>query len=646
MTTLCHRSFNFDKYLYEEYLNASKRTNINSMSLIVPYNPMNDISLGLRGRNILTVTASFSLALFSLTLISTADSTYHANFYSHFSPYAWVFLSVLIISALLLILFGRSASPLRDWRSGVVLLFSGYAVLWEAPHLLNLRLWAPPLGDLLQHHGITKYIIETGSVYTDTIYPLLHILLAILSQITEVKPSGVGSAFTLITTLMFALSLAVLGGRFSSRLDVHTRRFILAVAATLVFGKLHHHIFPWFTSFQLIPLALFLLDMNWNQTRNRRAIQISVLLITVSITLYHPMTALVLLGVYLLYIVSRGAFEARSKADLTKLYSRVLSASWVLTIPLIHFIWYMDNDIMTRFLTTMSRALLGLQNSQGANRAARAAESGYTTVQLIWRFIILNYGPLLLFTGIGGAISILIVYRMSKKQSSYEEAVLASLFYGGLGLAITMLVGDFIANGPVRINQLTLLSSLLLFGIGYGIVRHSTPGTARRAATLGLIAAVLLVGAYAPITVYDEDRHVTENEFEGVDWTIEYRTLDRDVRANAMTHKQTVYLTGAQSEVKYFNWAFETSDSLPPHYGYKQNASAGETFSNDPYLVTKTRDYEWWTLEPENRKPHISYQTREDRARLTNDYTVNSIYSNGRFTVWRIYSINNSNTSS
>lgn len=595
------------------------------------------MSLDYRLRQFLIAIGSISLAAFSILLVTTADSTYNANFYSHFSPLTWTALAVLVISSLLMLSLSQSGNSTRDWRAALVLLFSGYAVLWEAPHILKLQFWAPPLGDLLQHYGITKYIIETGSVFPDTFYPLLHILLAMLSQITGVAPSSIGSGFTLTTTLMFALTIAALGGRLTSSFETDTRKFLLAVASTLVFGKLHHHIFPWFTSFQLIPLAVFLLDLSWGRVRNQRSIQVCLLLITISITLYHPMTAIVLLGVFLLYFLTRGVYEAHTKSDYARVYSQIVKTPLVLVIPLIHFIWYLNNDTMTRFLSVMFTALLsGLQSSQGSSRATRAADSGYTIAQLIWRYIILQYGPLLVFVGIGGVVTFVIFYRIYKNQSSYDEAILASMFYGGLLFAFLMLVGNFIANGPVRINQLTLMTSIILFGFGYGVVRQSTSVTTRRVATLVLVGLVLLVGTYTPLTIYNENRHVTEKEFHGSEWTLEYRTIDREVRSNAMTHKMTVYLSGAQTDVKSTNWAFKGTDTLPSHYGYKQNASMGEALSGDPYVVTKTRDFEWWKLEPDNRKPHISYQTRGDRFRLSNDHAANSIYSNGGFTVWRV----------
>jgi asparagine N-glycosylation enzyme membrane subunit Stt3 len=101
----------------------------------------------------LVVAAAVGLSTFCIAAILSAEKGYQFSFYQSFSRATWVGFVIAIFATKALILQAKRESWYADWRTALLLLFVIYAVFWELPHLIGLRFWAAPRGDLLHHYG-------------------------------------------------------------------------------------------------------------------------------------------------------------------------------------------------------------------------------------------------------------------------------------------------------------------------------------------------------------------------------------------------------------------------------------------------------------------------------------------------------------
>jgi hypothetical protein len=579
-----------------------------------------------RSQVLLGITA-VSLSLFCATSILTASDTYNPSFYNSFSPVTWVSFCTFLISGLASL---ATAQRTNDVLKLSVMIISGIALFWELPHLLNLPFWAPPLADMLMHYGSARFTIDTGGIWSGTIYPLVHVLLAQLSMVTKTPVYEIGSAFSLLVSITGITGLATV----ARRLFKHRQAGLVTAAAggTLVFGKFYHNVFPWFTSLMLVLIVVLLLLIQTDSSGVSPA-RIAAIVLIVSITMMHPMTALVLFGVGTVFLFS-STMLSNTKLQVN---SGTRFGAWLLVIPLIHYVWYFGQSGFSRKISTILLSVFG-PSVGAAGKVGEAGTSGFSLIQLIYRFVILKYGPVLLIVGAGSVIVLVVIYRFIHEETTDGEVTAAVLFGAGLILATALLAFNAIATGGLRINQVTIIASLLLIGVA--LTRFQTEQVIHiKYIRVLVIGAVILTAIIAPFTVYPETYHTTQQEFTGTDWFLDNRNIEMETSTEKTTHKIEVFLQHAQlrQEVTYRTWAFggPTGSSTPPHLGYDQADTVFKSVGPG-YLITKTAGVEWWTTQPSNRYDDIEHYDRQDLRKLDNDTTSNLIYSTNGYKIWWI----------
>lgn len=577
--------------------------------------------------------ATVGIAVFCLAAVLTAQDQYVSDFYRAFSPVTWGAFSVAVLASMLLIFQGRESDLRTDWRTGILLLFALYAVFWELPHLAGLRFWTSPVEDLLHHYGFAGFVVNYGQIPPKTAYPLVHVFLAEFNLVTGADLGAIGSAVSFGATVTIVLGIVCLSRRLFRTPQIGASAAFVAV--TLIYGKFYHHIFPWFISFALIPLILMLVHESQYSGSKLRSKQTGLLVLVLGVTLFHPMTALVVMGTGLLLVVAKVTWTWRQKG---RFLIQTEGTSWILSVPLIHFVWYFDRAGVERHITNIAVALTESTSAGGAT-VSRAASSSYTLTQLIWRYVVLQYGPLLLFCGVAGFVVVYIGYRWFRGKGREGTTVAGFLYIGGGFLAIMMYVGYFVASGAYRANQVTILGASLVLGWMISRLRQQNGSSLSLIGRAVLVLAILSVAVYSPFTIYAANHHIDEQEFTGTDWFLETRDLEDPVESVAMTHKPAIYLNDGvlRPGVTPRNWAFRAGDlNTDAHYGYDENSSVATTFAEDTYIITKTRDFQWWKLQPRNKYPYMNYQTRSDYQGLGSDPSANKVYANGGFSVWRV----------
>lgn len=583
------------------------------------------------------------LAVGSLSLAVTAvlphlavkSHTYATTLYAGFPRAFWVaFATTVGIGTWIAV----TANGHRFRSHGFVLVGSAYSVFFFLPHYLGLRFWAPPRGDLLAHFGDVSHILDTGHTAAQNIYPLLHVL---VSQV--VLATGVPMETLQALTGLLFFALLVLGVRSYARVLFRDRETALVVAATalpLVYAKYNHHLFPWMAGFALIPVTLFLVEYHRRQNpfapgASRRSLVGTVLLLEVAMVLYHPMSSVVF--VVMLLTMAASTRLASRRYDVASWTPRL---GWVLVPALVHTFWYTSFRSFVQFHVERLLSVVLTESPVGATRIDRAAGSGYTAVQLLIRFVVLDYGPLLIFLGTGLVVALFVTRRVLAGTPRRADVVVLGFFVLGLLLAVGLLSSSFLDN-PYRVNQVTILAATVL--VGYGIAERPFGGVERSKHLATVLAlGVVIAGVTAPFVVFGERYHVVETEFEGADWHLEYRNSTTDTRSMAMSHQLSVYLVGPSDAGRMGRqrWAFHWQNpeySVPSRLGYEGNGPGiGSVVTEPAYVVTKRRDVRLSELEPENRLAEVRYYTRSDVERLRDEPDVHRLYANGEFTIWRV----------
>lgn len=583
---------------------------------------------------VIGIIGPLGLSMFAVAAALLAPhQEYEFLFYNILPKSVWAIFIITLVSALMLLIQGTSGNH-QAWRNGVILLIGLYLVFWFLPTISGLRFWAAPRGDMLGHFGDVKTILSTGHNPDTNMYPGMHFLLSQMVAITHIRIGLTQPILSGAYYFTFVIGLYVLGRQLTNS---KAAKFVGVTAAPLVFTKYTHNLMPWFMSFALIPLFIHGVESDRTRRLSFRYRTIGVVLILgLGSVFIHPMSSILAAGLILLIwaVFSLMAFIQSS-------HFKRPSILFVGVFLIPHAIWYLTQPRFKNIFAAVVSAFV--EASVGAaSKAEVATEASYTTRQLLFRFIIFDYGPLLLYLIAAGLILAATFYLRFQRGEPITDtdALMVTIYASGLALAVLMLSINLVINNPYRMNQITLLSAILIIGIGlYRLLDSDSVDGFRIACGGGLILVVTAALVLSPFTVYDEEKHIIETEMAGADAHLQYRNPDIPTRAMVMSHHLSVFLEGKESSPIWTEWAFAVNSpqhQLPSHAGYDTNSSATALFKNHGYIITKTRDAEWIHNQPPNRRPSVRYLTSTDLAQLNGDKSAMRVYDNGGFITWQV----------
>lgn len=575
-----------------------------------------------------------SFLAFVAALVVAESTTYRTNVYAVLPGWGWVAFALALGVGGWLVYDAVRFGERRQLAYALVLVFLVLADFWFYAQFVGLPFWSPPRGDLLQHYGRAKAIVSTGDVDENNIYPPLHVLVAKLRLVTGVPYSSLGPLVSLTYYSLLVSGIALLVRRVT---DARTAGYVLFASLPIYLDKYAHHLMPWVAYYSLIPLLLLLgyLHGESPSRRIRRSAVLCVLLLATGMMAGHPMSFLVAVAVVTTVAVSAAVTDAWT--DRTTGYRRLpvdpfLLAPVVVAYPL----WYLSKVSFQRFLLVAVGSLVSPGLEGGAEFAVRAGTSGYTPVQLVRRYLIGRWGPLLLLLGLSAPIAVVLAYRFVRRATTSEEGVLLGVYLLGGLMGFAMLFANFIARGPTRINQVTVLAGVVMVGVAVWRVTEGPDSPIRRVVRPVLVLVVVVGLVTTPFAVYNENAHVTETEFEGAEHHLRYADWDRTTYSDTMAIVLSQYLLGFHRAPEHHSRVFGRDDhQLPKYLGYNDSRRFDESVPADSfYVVTKTRDVRWWHHEPANRRPHIRYYTASNLSEASGDPSIHRIYSNGNFSTW------------
>jgi len=318
----------------------------------------------------------------------------------------------------------------------------------------------------------------------------------------------------------------------------------------------------------------------------------------------HPVKAgILMLGFTIFYMTGEG-HQNSIISLLTPIFAGGVLYTWYLvTFPRFERPF---NAIAASFL--LSNQYSG---EVGSNVAARRVGliSGQSFSRVLELFMHI-YGPLFLYFGLASAAVVLFaVWWWRDAQRLPAEAI--ALFGAGGLFAVALLMFDINIESPHRVTNLLTIASIVLIALFLISARQRS----LHRTECVIVAVILLTAIGSAGTVHWTSAHLTEANFEGVEWSTAHQSASSEIYSPSVSREMIGYRYGIQMRP---DWEIQ--------FG-RQPAN----ISSAKYVITTPRDqteYFRWSRASWARHADINQGTfnKLNRSRDT-------IYVNGGYTV-------------
>lgn len=578
--------------------------------------------------------AVFSMSGVAVWLTLSRPATgYEVSIYAQYSPLFWVLLCGALIMAATSLFLSTYTNSYR-WKSLAIILAT-YSMFLAIPDIRGYALYGR-ISDLQQHIGWTKAVFETGEL---TIYPGFHFLMAILN-LFGVPFQNLRLIFAILPLSLWIVGIGLYTRRVTNSKTAAT--FAIFTAIPLALGEFHLQFQPAVKSFLVFPIAFVAIE-EYANTSDRSALGLSLVFIS-GFVLLHPIS-----GLLFATAVSVSAFASNVALNGQKYHEYPFLPAVAGSISIVMWLLYHG-----RGAKSISSVFIGALGSAGETAVKESASSSagngivnmvlsyigdvsLTTSQLAIRFFEL-YGVTVGFLLLAGFASLWagLDWIMNRNRHWPGLHMNTQFVVGGV-VAVAFLLLPLIVGSPVRVSRYVVLFGSILLGIWLWRTKSSNPGSHyREVAMVAIAVIVLLVLIPAGVmTSYEDNSHLTHSEEEGIQFVIEYHNSEKGVTTFLMDQRQVSYLAGST----YANrqWLFNRRaptkpKGFPDHLGYPEQR-VGDWIGSG-YLITKQVDTRFVEYYFDSQRDRLTYYTEDDQERIESDRTVNSVYTNGNFTVW------------
>jgi len=580
----------------------------------------------------LRVPEAIAIAGVVLLLIATAfvlttppATEYEISLYDSYPPFFWGCVIGSLFAGSLLIFTSVGNPNERSWVFGTLLMLATDALLLLMPLIRGYIMYGD--ADPLTHLGYVQDIVNTGNTGAN-IYPLAHLLVFATADATGLDTM----TLAMLTPVFF--SAVYFGGMIYLLFQVADSRrgFLLGLPFVLlpILGYSHLLFRPFDFSILLVPVVLYLFFKS--QRHPTPAIRAVLVLTLLSMLLYHPLTAVFVTGIFMLYYIAR--YIPRVKT----IYRSPTSAFGLSLAVIVS--WYSNfPGVILRF-DTIYRVLFGSESNDAPVQAyAQTAQEATPALLDIIRFITFRFGTeLILFTLGGGLFGIALLLSVKKRYALDTRTTVMGAVVGLFGaVGLVFLVLDLIVTQE-RPWQVAKIGAVLLLGPMFHICwrylgqrnQSLTPRSSKPVVTLTVLVLVVLstLTLYpSPLSGMTNDQ-VTAMEVEGSHWLTEHETGDKELYHFDIEYRRFHHAEHGVSEGLPFWELF-----LPPHFNYTTNQYFGQNYESGKYVMI-------------NRKGRIFYQetfpdypqrwkyTPQDFQRFNRDRTVDRPYDNGDLRIY------------
>lgn len=578
---------------------------------------------------------SFLMILINfIIIIKIGDVTgYEVSIYNAYPTFFWIFIILSIWFGIISIAFTYYHS--RSWIYGLLVVFISYSIVFFLPTIRGYLFFASTGYDLFAHLSWIQYILDSGYLKADLIYPTIHILSAILCLFGLDLDVKLINFINWLFWSLYILYFIILGKELtkSSRSSV----IFLFFASPIMFSFLNQAFLPYGFALFIIPLFMYLLHKRFGQ-RNRIEFAILTILFSFLIIFFHPLICFaIFLTLVAYYTYSRFAYN---KNDLME--SKSNAKTLILILLTSFLVWYMN---FNSFFNSVKKLYVGLFSPENLLIDQQTEIVSATNATFIDLIIILMkmVGPFILYITLGGFFSFIILKKIrNQKQNRIYSIYL--LFFTVSGLFAFFQVFQFsVIYEPVRVLAIPVVFVTILCALVFNdFLENKTSGTINKTIVLVVICTVCFSSILGLASIYDSPwkgiagSHMTIMESSGWNWYLAYNNNSYPLLSNMKSiYKYELYYS--QENSNFLTKSRLLGEQIPSHFGYKENNNFIDNFGyNKMYFITDEKMKYLYFAAFESEKGRYPKYTDHDFELLNQDRTVEKYYSNGEFIIWKV----------
>lgn len=569
---------------------------------------------------------AFLLAAVAVVVATPPANQYEISMYDAFPPYFWVFVVGAMLVGVLVIVASVKVPNDRSWAYGLGLVLLTNVLLLSLPLSRGYRMYGQ--ADPMSHLGFIHDISTSGGL-GGNIYTPAHLLALTLAEATGANEMTLAMVIpVLFSGVYFGGMFYLLVALFDSREQV---LFALPFAALPILRP--HLLFrPYDLSVMLVPFVLYLFFKS--QRYPYPSMRLTFVVGLVALVLYHPLTALFLVGIFGFYFVGR---------YVPRIGKQFVTPTHVVSLSVAVFLaWYSNYaSIIVRF-DRVYETLFGLGGEDspmdGYTATRQQVEPSFADLVQVGLF---RYGLAFALFALGFAFVVLALVHAVRGTYTVDShtfmlgGVLALFSVGGTAF----LVFDLIVPHD-RPFQLAKIAAAVLAGQLFYLLWTDVNWKETRAVASGfhtvLVAVLLVLVVLSVVTLFpsplstEVNDQVTEMEIEGNAWIAEHGTAAGTLVEFDQSHRRFHHAEHGVDDLLPF------STTRPPdHLGYDGHERLGESYPGDAYLSINRLGRLFY---PEVFPAYADdwRYAPEDFERLERDSTVDRVYDNGDYTQYLV----------
>ncbi|MDD4752957.1 MAG: hypothetical protein PHT78_06860 [Desulfitobacteriaceae bacterium] len=494
--------------------------------------------------------------------------------------------------------------------------------------------------DVATHIRYIKEIINNGYMPADLFYPITHIYICEIFQISNIKLINLHKFVPLFFGILFILFSYI----FAKSVLENTFKVVLATIISLSFLHSYYlNLTPNHLSILFFPLLLYVLfKLNLSKTIKWELISV---IIVILFPVFHPVSTislLVVIGTLWIpnFVASTESFTTRYVFTNIRLTLILLTIVWFIT-------WISSFGIWDYNIKMIYMLLLGNETSyfNGLIENAKYASSyGYNVTEQVFKIL-------------GGTLFCIFIsfitfpFIFNNRQKNTKINIIFSLYGPFFTLCLSTVIFYFFNFnfGPLRfIAYIDVLCIVFVSIFIFNIIQLAKNNSKYYSKFLLVSIILLLTGLfmhgalklYPSPYILENSYQTTHTQVEGMDWFFNHRNLNLKLSTMPFQDEcrfSDLLLSSDEKKIQKIPWYLPEELRIPFHFGYDQKTSLSEFYKDDTYLALTMRDKSIYNdVYPEMSK--IRW-TSEDFIKINYDSGVNKLYTNSGIDIYLINSI-------
>jgi hypothetical protein len=604
---------------------------------------------------------AFSMMILALIIILRTPSTpnYEINIYNTYPWYFWMFIMLSIYAgALILIKSYITKAQNNYWIFGFAVILLSNFILLNIPVFQNYLILGR--GDILTHIGWMRNIVDTGYFGND-MYPITHILGAVTHYFSGISLESITTLIYPVFSIFYILSFYIL----YNEILLDKSKVILALVFTsiMVFGTAQTSFAPFTLSFFTIPIFFYLYfrersNQKWN-------VKILLIIATIFLLLFHPLTALLLLFSIMIIEFSRYIYlkinqppqsssqnvqPIKYRRNFSYVLIALLIAGLLLWKPYLHLL---QNGFYTFYLFIESQSSPNFSSALATANKASLNDLITTTMYI--------YGVLII-TILASLISIYELVENNIKSLKNSSLHLLNIFlslkvyeiFSIIGFLVFVILSIFVyfklpLFGFTRILSFaTIFTSFLMFSLFYIILESKNRKLNINKYVKVLVISIIIfpIICISTLNLYDSpltltpNEQVTSSEVNGMETFYLYdNNSSRILDLGISQYRFLAYIYGEQADsygqdIHIANLSNTSRTNPIDHFGFNNTTTITQFYNGSVYLLINDIAVENYPQIYPNY-PNKWRFTPQDFNTLNNTQQVMLIYNNGNLRIYK-----------